>query len=217
MTNQPSNEAPIGFAVWSRRLAPGMDLITDSNPDAVLADDNIVAVTDDADRARDVARAFEGLAGPTSAITTVVYGDATRQDTEHTADPDRVVADAGRKALSGAIIGAILGAVIVGLGSWLVTDSGTAALAGAVGGALFGAAVIGVWMFVIRSGQSEAYMETFVDPVTADVTVVALHAGQTDEIDQAVSSLSGKEGVRLMRVNRGGESADGSAQPTNRS
>jgi uncharacterized membrane protein len=217
----PSTEhaETVRFADWSRRLAPGLDAITNSNPNAILAPQNLVAVTSETEQARDVARTFERMTPQESAVTAVVYGHADRRDEERTVDPERVTAHAGRRALVGAAPGAVIGALVVGLGAWLITSSAAGAVAAAIGGALFGAAVAAVWSFVIGTGQSEAYRETFVDPETADLSVIALHADDPEQVDRAASALSGSRvaEVRLLRVDARGQTADEHDQPTRRS
>lgn len=203
------------FADWSRRLAPGLDVLTNSNPNAALLDHNLVAVTADADRAHDLARTLERVRRDHEQLTTIVYGHAERHDSDHDVDPDGVIAHAGRRSLIGAVPGAVIGALVLGLGAWFVTESTTGAAAAAFGGALFGAAVAAVWSFVIGTGQSEAFLDTFVDPTASEVTVIAVHADDQSQIEGALSALSDAADVRLLLVDAEGHSrAD---QPTRRS
>jgi hypothetical protein len=209
------------FTEWSQRLAPGSDVLRNSDPHAVLLDHNLVAITSDPDRAHDVARSLERVQPDHALLTTIVYGDAGRRDPDHTVDPEGVTAHAGRRSLLGAIPGAIVGAVVIGLGVWLATDSTTGAIAAAVGGALFGAAVAAVWSFVIGTGQSEAFLDTFVDAEAADVTVIAVHADDPERIDDAVEALDGVLDTRVLRVDGDGhthpEAGQDAGQPTRRS
>lgn len=210
VTPEPNRTA---FADWSKRLAPGLDVLTDSNPSAVLLDHNLVAVTADADQAHGVVRTLERVQTDHDHLTTVVYGHAERHDPDNTVDPEGVTAHAGRRSLIGAVPGALIGALVIGLGVWFVTGSAMGAFAAAVGGALFGAAVAAVWSFVIGTGQSEAFLDTFVDPTASEITVIAVHADDSSSIDDASEALRDIADIRVLLVDRQGRAR----QPTRRS
>jgi hypothetical protein len=105
----------------------------------------------------------------------------------------------------GGVPGALIGALIVGLGAFALSREPALLAGGAIGGAFFGFFVAAVWSFVIGTGQSKAYQDSYVDPETADVCVVALHADDPDTVAVAEHSIEGTDGVRLMRVDRRGE------------
>jgi hypothetical protein len=205
------------FADWSQRLAPGSDVLRNSDPHAVLLDDNLVVTTTDPERAHDVARALERAHSDPALLTTVVYGRSERRDPERTVDPEGVTAHAGRRSLIGAVPGAIIGALVIGLGVWLATDSTTGAAAAAVGGALFGAAVAAVWSFVIGTGQSEAYLDTFVDATAADLTVIAVRDDDPERIETAMDAVRDVPDIAVLRVDGEGRAHPVADQPTRRS
>jgi hypothetical protein len=67
-----------------------------------------------------------------------------------------------------------------------------------------------VWSFVIGTGQTDAYLDTFVDPAKADVTLITVHATDTELVAAAIDSLTSLGDVRLVRVGPDGRSTDGS-------
>jgi hypothetical protein len=75
----------------------------------------------------------------------------------------------------------------------------------ALGGAFFGFYSVAVWSFVIGTGQSEAYQQSFIDPDAAEAIVVALHVEDPALIEQARGSVSGDDKVRLFVVDERGQ------------
>jgi hypothetical protein len=205
-----NEEDVVGFTGWSTRLAPGLDEMTNSNPNAVLSAENLVAVTSDVGTAREVALAFERLKQPETSVTSIVYGrekaDSGLVEGAESVDPEHVAGHWIRRILVGGIPGAVLFAVLIGVGVYLVTGSLALLFGGAVGGAFFGFFSFGVWSIVIGTGQSKAYQDSFVDPATADVAIVALHADDAECIRLAEKEIAGTDGITVLRVDRHGES-----------
>jgi hypothetical protein len=203
------NDDIISFAPWSTRFAPGLHELTNSNPNAVLSSENLVAITSDVDAAQKVALTFERATPPETAVTAIVYGrakpDSGLVDGAPAVDPEHVTGHAFQRAMIGGVPGALIGAIVVGLGAYAMSRSVTLLVGGALGGAVFGFFVAAVWSFVIGTGQSRAYQDSYVDPATADVAIVALHSEDPTVIDDARRQVDGTDGVRVMRVDRRGE------------
>jgi hypothetical protein len=206
----PNEQDVVSFTPWSTRLAPGLDEITNSNPNAVLLSHNLVAVTSDIDTAQKVALSFERIETTDTSVTSVVYGrEKPESGMIHgapSADPEHVVGHAFKRAMIGGVPGAVIGALVVGLGAFALSREPALLVGGAIGGAFFGFFVAAVWSFVIGTGQSRAYQDSYVDPETADVCIVALHADDAAVIGEAEQEVAGTDGVRLLRVDRRGDS-----------
>jgi hypothetical protein len=204
-----NEEDVVSFTGWSTRLAPGLEEMTNSNPNAVLSEENLVAVTSDVDAAQKVALAFERLKQPETSVTSIIYGrekvDSGLVDGAESVDPEHVAGHWIRRILIGGIPGALLFAVLIGLGTFLVTGSISLLFGAAVGGAFFGFFSFGVWSMVIGTGQSKAYQDSFVDPETADVAIVALHADDAECIRLAEKEVAGTDGVTILYVDRHGQ------------
>jgi hypothetical protein len=179
--------------------------VSNSNPSATLRQHNLVVLTDDVEVARMVVLDFERAADGDSDTTMLVLGHDVDRESKHQADPEGVTSHAARRSVLGGLPGAIICAAILGLGVWLVTESVPAATAAAIGGAVFGFAVAAVWSYVIGTGQSSAYQQSFIDPDAADVVIVALHVDDPTTIDVARSALADDDRLRLVEVDANGQ------------
>jgi hypothetical protein len=196
---------PVNFTTWARTMVPHLSEVSNSNPNAILQRHNLVAVTDDVETARAVALDFERTTSPDHATTMLVLGHAVDRESTHEADPEGAVKHAARRTLLGGIPGAVVFALVIGLGVWLMTGNAAVTAGGAIGGAIFGFYVTAVWSFVIGTGQSEAYQQSFIDPDAADAVVVALHVEDPSLIEQARRSVSGNDKVRLFELDERGQ------------
>jgi hypothetical protein len=203
--NNPLPDPPVKLAVWAHHHAPHLSEVSNSNPNATLQRHNLVAITDDIEAARAVALDFERTTPEDNDTTMVVLGHAVDREDTHEADPEGVTAHAARRSLIGGVPGAVIGALVIGLGVWLITQSGAATAGAAIGGAIFGFYVTAVWSYVIGTGQSEAYQQSFIDPDAADAIVVALHVEDPALIEQARRSVSGDDKVRLYELDERGQ------------
>jgi hypothetical protein len=186
---------------WSRSVVSDLPELTNSNPDAVLGETNLAVVTDDPEAARDVTRRLEGT---DVGVTSITYGRPRSESSPEAARVEGVADHTARRAGRGAALGAIVGAVVLGLGAGLVASSGVAVMAAAIGGALFGSIAGGVWNFVIGTGQSDAYLETFVGKSEGVVSVVVVQ-GSAEQVAAVIRKLDGRPGVRLLRTDADGE------------
>jgi hypothetical protein len=199
--------APVNFTDWAQSKIPHLSEVSNSNPDATLRRHNLVAVTDDLETARVLALDFERSTSADFDTTMLVLGHAVDRASTHEVDPEGVVSHAARRSLLGGIPGAIVFALIVGIGVWLITGN-VGVTAGAAGGAaIFGFYSTAVWSFVIGTGQSEAYQQSFVDPDAADAILVAFHADTRPCLEDARRSVSHSENVRFYDVDAQGEIA----------
>jgi hypothetical protein len=196
---------PVNFTTWARTMVPHLSEVSNSNPNAILQRHNLVAVTDDVETARAVALDFERTTSPDHATTMLVLGHAVDRESTHEADPEGVTTHAARRSLIGGVPGAVIGALVIGLGVWLITGNAAVTAGAALGGAIFGFYVSAVWSFVIGTGQSEAYQQSFIDPDAAEAIVVALHVEDPALIEQARGSVSGDDKVRLFVVDERGQ------------
>jgi len=193
---------------WARRQAPHLSEVSGTTPDPELEEHNLVAVTHDLDKAHSVARAFERVRLADSEISTVVLGHPVDRTERKSADPEGVTGHAAKWAGLSAIPGAVIGALVIGLAVFFITDSGPGTIGAAIGGAFFGAYVSGTWGFVIGTGQSRAYEQSFVDPKATDVVFVSVHSSDESLLRAAEEAVSHIDGIRLRRVDRNGNLLD---------
>lgn len=206
MTDQRRDTRPIRMTEWARRQAPHLSEVSGTTPDPELEEHNLVAVTHDIEVARSTALAFERARLADSEVSTVVLGHPV--GAHGSADPEGVTGHTARWAGLSAIPGAVIGALVIGLAVYLITGSGAGTVGAAIGGALFGAYVTGTWGFVIGTGQSRAYEQSFVDPEATDVAFVSVHAADESHIRAAEEAAAGIDGIRLHHVDREGRVLD---------
>lgn len=200
----PATDGPrIPVSDWVRRHRPDLEPLVNTDPDPVLLEENLVAFAPDPATGRDVALAFERTRTHHSEVGTVVLGSP-----EHVRPPspdaEKVTEDAVRKALVGAAIGAVVFAVIIGFVSWVLFGGAPAVIGGAIGGAFFGAGAVATWNYVIGTGQSPAYRESFVDPEAVELVAVSVHAHDAACIEAAREAVADIEGLELHRVDHQG-------------
>jgi hypothetical protein len=198
-----SNE-PIRVSEWVARQRPDLKQLVNTEPDPVLLEDNLVAFVADPAVGREVALAFERKRTDLAEIGTVVLGSA-HESRPPSDDAEGVTGHAARKALTGAVIGAMVFALVIGLATWLLFGGAAAVIGGAIGGALFGAGSGATWNYVIGTGQSPAYQESFVDPDAVEAVAVSVHANGSACIDAAYEAVAGIRGVELHRIDRDGQ------------
>lgn len=190
---------------WVNERVPGLSVVSASEPAPVLLAENLIAVSGDPEQARSVMRDWERIEYADGAVGLVVMSRTDDpQPAPAQADPERVVAHAGRRIVIGAVPGALIGAAVVGVLAGLLTGWGAAVVGAALGGAAFGAIAGAVWSFVAGTGWSKAYTEGFVPPETADVVIASIHSQTPGSIDEAIRATSPKEGVELYRVDSSG-------------
>jgi hypothetical protein len=195
----------VKLAVWAHHHAPHLSEVSNSNPNATLQRHNLVAITDDIEAARVVALDFERTTSEDNDTTMLVLGHQVDRESTHEADPEGVTTHAARRSLIGGVPGAVIFALVIGLGVWLITGNAAATAGAALGGAIFGFYVTAVWSFVIGTGQSEAYQQSFIDPDAADAIIVALHVEDPTLIEQARHAVSSEEKVRLFELDERGQ------------
>jgi hypothetical protein len=203
--NKPLPDPPVTLAAWAHHHAPHLHEVSNSNPTATLQRHNLVAITDDVEAARAVALDFERTTPEDNDTTMLVLGHSVDRESTHEADPEGVTAHAARRSLIGGVPGAVVFALVIGLGVWLITRNAGVTAGAALGGAFFGFYSVAVWSFVIGTGQSEAYQQSFIDPDAAEAIVVALHVEDPALIEQARGSVSGDDKVRLFVVDERGQ------------
>jgi hypothetical protein len=203
--NNPLPDPPVKLAVWAHHHAPHLSEVSNSNPNATLQRHNLVAITDDIEAARVVALDFERTTSDDNDTTMLVLGHQVDREATHEADPEGVTTHAARRTLIGGVPGSIIFALIIGIGVWLITGNAAATAGAALGGAIFGFYVTAVWSFVIGTGQSEAYQQSFIDPDAADAIIVALHVDDPTLIEHARHAVASEEKVRLFELDERGQ------------
>ncbi len=206
----PTHRTRPSLSQWARRYLPGRRTTavpTNSTADPRLQEHNLIVTTDEPHEARAATLALEHAGIEHASLGAVVVTDESapgHSNPTGEADPGGVTGHAVRRASKGAAIGIAVCAVAVGLATWFVTLSGTAALAGAIGGAAFGAFVGSVWSFVIGTGHSPAFAETFADTDDADVTVTSVHTDDPDTVARAREAIGDIDGLTVHYVDAGG-------------
>jgi hypothetical protein len=195
----------VTLVAWANHHAPHLCEVSNSNPTATLQRHNLVAITDDVEAARAVALDFERTTPEDNDTTMLVLGHSVDRESTHEADPEGVTAHAARRSLIGGVPGAVVFALVIGLGVWLITGHAGVTAGAALGASFFGFYSVAVWSFVIGTGQSEAYQQSFIDPDAAEAIVVALHVEDPTLIEQARGSVSGDDKVRLFVVDERGQ------------
>jgi hypothetical protein len=102
------------------------------------------------------------------------------------------------------VIGAVVFGAIVGLLTWALFGGAPAVIGGAIGGALFGAGSVATWSYVIGTGQSPAYSDSFVDPEAVELVAVSVHAPDGGCIDAAREAIGDIDGLEVHRIDRTG-------------
>jgi hypothetical protein len=198
-----SPRAGVHVSEWVSQRRPDLRLLTTADPDPVLLADNLVAFVDSPARGREVALAFERTRTDHAEIGTVVLGptDGPQRSAD---DAEEVTRHAGRRALYGAVVGAAVFATVIGLLSWALFGGAAAVIGAVIGAVVFGAGSGATWSYVIGTGQSPAYRETFADPDAVEAVAVSVHANGSDCVDTARDAIADIDVVELHRIDRDG-------------
>src|SRR5262245_52412559 len=143
----------------------GLDIVSVSQPEPVLLDRNVMAVTDDVLQARQAVLDLEALEIDDARLGLVVlepphrWGPEWKEGKTDVEGATKPVTRAPFGAVSGAVVGALLiGALAAVLGN------GSTGMVGMIVGAVAGS-VLGAMIAVFAGmGGSEAYRDTFVSP-----------------------------------------------------
>jgi len=187
----------------------GLEIVSVSEPEPVLLDRNVMAVTDDVEMARAAVISLEDLEPDGARLGLVVLGAAHlwgpewRED-KGKADPEGTTSPAARAPM-GAVTGAVLGALVVGALAALLGngDTGMAGMiVGAVAGAVLGA-IVGAFTGM---GASDAYRGTLVSPSEKHLCLVSLHTNDRQEARAAHKRLAGRPWADVFDVDARGKS-----------
>ncbi len=187
----------------------GLDIVSVSQPEPVLLDRNVMAVTDDVEQARAAVIALEDLEVDDARLGLVVLEPPhPRQsgwhDTGH-ADPEGATRLVAERAAIGAAVGAVTGSALIGLIAAGLAG-GSSGLLGAVVGAVAGAVLGAIISVFAGMGGSDAYRGTFVEPHETHVCLVSLHTNDREEAKLARNRLAGRDWADVFAVDANGKS-----------
>jgi hypothetical protein len=184
----------------------GLDIVSVSQPEPVLLDRNVMAVTDDVDQAREAVLALEDLEIDDSRLGLVVLEPPHRwgpEWKEGKADAEGATKPVTRAPM-GAATGAVLGALVIGaLAAFL--GNGSTGMVGLIVGAVAGGVLGAIIAVFAGLGGSDAYRETFVSPKEMQVVLVSLHTNDRDEASAARKRLSSRSWADLFDVDAKGK------------
>lgn len=204
-----TRDAPTDITLtdWVTRQAPDMAIVTASEPEPVLQDYNVVAVSDTVEAARAVVLQWERIEPHDGAVGFVALG-ADHRTAEQDADSRDVVRHSISRANRGLLPGAVIGAVVVTLLAWLVAGWSAVLVGAVVGGAAIGG-VCGVFLsFTSGTGWGAAYQDSFVAPGQTDLAVASIHSDEPTVVAEAVDAAAASGGVRLYGIGRAGNTVD---------
>jgi len=193
---------------FAEREFTGLDVVSVSQPEPILLERNVMAVTDDVDQARAAVVALEDLEIDDARLGLVLlepphaWGAAWHEPGN--ADPEGATRLAAVRAAIGAVIGAVLGGALIGLIA-AAMGGGSTGLAGALVGAVAGAVLGAIICVFAGLGGSTAYADTFVDSKDSHVCLVSLHTNDRDEAKAARKRLSGRPWADLFDVDANGK------------
>ena len=193
---------------FAEREFMGLDIVSVSQPEPVLLERNVMAVTDDVEQARAAVVALEDLEIDDARLGLVLLEPPHAWGTEwhepgH-ADTEGVAKLAAIRAAIGAVIGAMSGGALVGLVA-AAMGGGSTGLAGAFVGALAGAVFGAIICVFAGLGGSTVYADTFVEDTDSHVCLVSLHTNDRDEAKAAHKRLSGRPWADLFDVDANGK------------
>lgn len=207
-TNTPDD---ITLTEWVTRQAPDLQVTASSDPQPLLQEYNVVAVSSDVDAARAVVLEWERIEPHDGAVGFVALAAPSHDDPDLTppgADPDHVIQHTMWSANRGLVPGMVIGAVLVTLLAWLV-DGWSAVLWGAaVGGAAIGGVAGAFLSFTSGTGWGAAYQDSFVEPGATDLAVASIHSDEREVVAEAIDAASQQDGIRLYAVGRAGNTVD---------
>ncbi len=173
-----------------RRLAPHLRVVSVSHPEPHLEQFNVVAMTSDADEARQAVLDLEAEEIDDARIGLVALGPSTADAATVGIAPAGVGRALIPRTVGGGAIGAAVGA---GIGAAVAAITGAQAsyiLAAALAGALLLAVLGAFWATFPRLGASDAYRQTFVDEAVDELNVVSLHTADGAEAERAIARLT---------------------------
>lgn len=181
-----------------------------------LADHNVVATFSDMENARKAIMALERAGIDADNISLLGRaGEEVANETDPAERDAGVTKDVTKAALTGTAVGGAVGGIagfiagalafgipgigpVVGSGIWAAT-LGAAGVGGPIGGLVAGAAAL---------GESEAWESTYHESVRSGRVVIAVHADDRQQLDQAADILRGQEPAALDFLNAQGRRVD---------
>lgn len=201
----------ITLADWVTRQAPDLDIVTTSEPQPVLQDYNVVAVSGTVEAARAVVLEWERIESHDGAVGFVALGPPSGGSDDPTpagADPRHVVRHTVLRANRGLIPGALIGATVVTLLAWFLTGWSGVLVGALVGGAAIGGVCGAFLAFASGTGWGAAYQDSFVEPGQTDLAVASIHSDEREVIADAIDAAASLGGVRLYGIGRAGNTVD---------
>ncbi|HWL43970.1 MAG TPA: hypothetical protein VNQ73_13600 [Ilumatobacter sp.] len=211
MEGVTDTDRPLTLREWAQGLAPGLDVVSASGPEAALEAGDLVAIFPTAEAARSVVLSWERIEAADAAVGFIALGTAPDRQTELDrptgVDPEGVAGHTARRVLKGALPGAFVGAAAVGTTVAITSGSGAALVGAGLGGAAFGAVAGGVMAMVKGTGWGEAYQHSFVDPGATEIAVASFHSEDADHLSAAEQAAAEHPEARLARVTADGRVA----------
>lgn len=201
----------ITLAEWVTRQAPDLQVTTSSDPQPLLQEYNVVAVSADVGAAREVVLEWERIEPHDGAVGFVALAAPSDDGDDLTppgSDPDRVVRHTLWTANRGLVPGAVVGAVVVTLFAWLLNGWSGVLVGAAVGGAAIGGVAGAFLTFTSGTGWGAAYRDSFVQPGETDLAVASIHSDEREVIAEAIDAAARHGGIRLYGVGRAGNTVD---------
>lgn len=210
MTNPESNEpraadgAEGAFVSFCRHLAPHLEVVSVSQPEARLAHSNVVGLCPDVETAREAVLSLESIEDDDARLGLVVMAPPDDGlDRGRRTDPERVAGTVFKRVVLGGLAGAAVGAIVFGVVGYLV-GGWSAALGAALGGVVLVGPIGAIWTTFAGFGGSDAYRQTYVDPEIDSLGVVLLPITGPRTHDDALQQLSAIEGVTVLDVDQHG-------------
>lgn len=185
-----------------------LDIVSVSQPEPVLLERNVMAITDNPEQARAAVLILEDLERDDARLGLVVlerthdWDDGWRDHGQ--ADPEGATKLVAVRAAIGAVVGAIAGAALIGLIAAALSGGSTGAL-GAVVGAMAGAVIGAIVCAFAGLGGSGAYRDTFLTSNDSQVCLVSLHTNDRGEAKEAHKRLEQNRWADLFDVDANGK------------
>lgn len=212
-TTMASRDVPsdITLTDWVTRQAPDMEIVTSSEPQPVLQDYNVVAVSGTVEAARAVVLEWERIEPHDGAVGFVALGtppDRRDDPTPPGSDPRHVVRHTVLRANRGLVPGAVIGAAVVTLLAWILTGWSGVLVGAFVGGAAIGGVCGAFLAFASGTGWGAAYQDSFVEPGQTDLVVASIHSDERDIVAEAIDAAAAVGDVKLYGLGRAGNTID---------
>lgn len=201
----------ITLTEWVRRQAPDMAVMSSSEPQPVLQEHNVVAVSGTVEAARAVVLEWERIEPHDGAVGFLALGtppDERQDPTPPGSDPQHVIRHTVARANRGLVPGALIGALFVTLLTWVFIGWSPVLFGAAVGGAAIGGVAGAFFGFASGTGWGSAYRDSFVEPGQTDLAVASIHSDDAAVITEAVEAVAAIGEVRLYRIGRAGNTVD---------